>query len=546
MKHSFFNLLPLLILCMLLAACSKQPTPANTPAPTPTQDIYASATPTPVPTPAPTPVPTPTPMPESDQRALIERSRNVWEPDLTYEAWFSAITDLDANGRLEIMLASLQGTGLYTWVNVWEVNENYTGLTLCQDNTGEGEAWPDIIKDTLTYYRDPATGRQTYFCEDYMRDGAAHYWTGLDSFCLENGRIEVKTLAVKDEVYNEQGTSTIRYSDANGNEISESAWSSAEQTAFAGQEKRTLSLSWTQLEKQAQPTPQVSGPVTITKNPTGESLSVGGKTWFIAHATNATSLTWLLTDPKGQSYDIDQAMTANPGLQLEELPDDTLGVSNVPISLDGWSVQARFDGPGGSAVTTPATIHVDNFVTAYGTVLSNYYRAYASGNNTAEYAWDNGISEMIAYSQNAGYALLDLNGDGTPELVIGGIGTDSFSNGMIYDMYTLVDGQPVQLATSRARSRYYLRADGSILNEGSNGAGNSIFVVNRVYGSSLVPVESAMTWFMGEANDGYYHQSDGYNYEPGDYDDYLNEAQFSYLVDSWKESVYTPQLTRIG
>ena len=549
MKHSFFKLTPALLLCvLLLCACSAKPAervPAATPAPvpTPTTDIYAST-----PTPAPTPAPTPTPMPEAEQRALIERSRNIWEPDLEYETWFSAVTDLDANGRLEILLASLQGTGLYTWVDVWEVNENYSGLTLCEDNTGEGEAWPDIIKDTLTYYRDPATGRQTYVCLDYMRDGAAHYWTGLDSFCLENGRIDVKTLATKDEVYNEQGTSTIRYSDANGTEISEDAWNNAERNAFSGQEPGTLSLSWTQLEKQAQatPQPQVSGPVNITKNPTGESLSVGGKTWFIAHADNATSLTWLFTSPQGQSYTVEQAMEENPGLQVQVLPEDTLAVSGVPLSLDGWSVQARFDGPGGSAVTTPATIHVDDFVAAYRPVLSKYYGAYTSGNNTAEYAWDNGISEMIAYSQNAGYALLDLNGDGTPELVVGGLGTNSFSNGMVYDLYTLVDGQPVQLACSQARSRYYLRADGSLLNEGSNGAGNSIFVINRVYGSYLVPVESAMTWFTGEGNDGYYHQTEGYSYEPGEYDEQLDQAQFNYYVATWQESVYVPQLTLIA
>ena len=553
MKYSYLKLIPALLLCCaLLSACgSKTTAPLPTPTPIPT-DIYAST---------PTPAPTPVPMPEADQRALIERSRSVWEPDLEYETWFSAVTDLDHNGRLEILLASLQGSGLYTWVNVWEVNENYSGLTLCEDNTGEGEAWPDIIKDTLTAYHDPATGRYTYYCEDYMRDGAAHYWTGLDSFCLENGRIDVKTLASKDEVYNEQGISTIRYFDANGAEIDEEAFNNTEHSAFAAQTQgtQTLTLDWTQLEK-SQPTPQpmvtaqpqftsqpqVDGPVTITKNPTGESLAVGGRTWFIAHANNATSLTWLLTSPQGQNYTIDQAMAANPGLQLLELPEDTLGVSNVPASFDGWSVQARFDGPGGSAVTSPATIHVDNFVTAYGTVISNYYRAYSGGNNTAEYAWNNNISEMIAYSRNAGYALLDLNGDGTAELVIAGIGTDSFSNGMIYDLYTLVNGEPVQLACSQARSRYYLRADGSVLNEGSNGAGNSIFVINRVYGSSLVPIESVMTWFMGEENDGYYHQTDGYYYEPRDYDEYLNEAQFNYFVGTWKESVYVPQLTQIA
>ena len=451
MKHAFLKLIPMLLLCVLLCACSAKPAETvQMPAPTPTTDIYATT---------PTPAPTPTPMPESDQRALIERSRSVWEPDLEYETWFFAVTDLDANGRLEAVTASLQGTGLYTWVNVWEVNENYTGLTLCQDNTGKGEAWPDIIKDTLTYYRDPASGRQTYVCEDYMRDGAAHYWTGLDSFCLENGRIDVKILASKDEVYNEQGTSTIRYFDANGTETSGEAWNNAERSAFAGQEQRTLSLSWTQLEKQAQPTPQpmvtappqytqpqvtaqpqVGGPVTITKNPTGESLAAGGNAWFIAHADNATSLTWILTSPQGQNFTVEQAMAANPGLQIQVLPEDTLGVSNVPVSVDGWSVQARFDGPGGSAVTAPALIHVDDTVTAYGSVISAYYRAYTSGNTTAEYAFTNGLSEYIASALHAGYALQDINGDGIQELIIAGINDSNYTEIVIFDLYTLENG----------------------------------------------------------------------------------------------------------
>ena len=44
----------------------------------------------------------------------------------------------------------------------------------------------------------------------------------------------------------------------------------------------------------------------------------------------------------------------------------------------------------------------------------------------------------------------------------------------------------------------------------------------------------------------YYHQTDGYYYEPRDYDEYLNEAQFNYFVGTWKESVYVPQLTQIA
>ena len=549
MKHSLLKLLPVLLLCCLaLCACSaKQAAPTPAPSPTPTAvDIYASI---------PTPAPTQAPMSEAEQRALIERSRAVWQPDLSNETWFSAITDLDHNGRLEVLTASLQGTGLFTWVKVWEVNANGTGLNPCPDNTREGEAWPDIIKDTITSYRDSVSGRYTYVCEDMMRDGAAHYWTGLDSFCLENGRIELRTLASKDELYDNQGGSSIRYFNENGTEISMDDYSSMERNSFAGQEQGTLTLSWTQLEAQpthpmvtpqpnAQPQftaqPQANGPVTITKNPTSESLTVGGKAWFIAHADNATSLTWLLTSPQGQSYTVEQAMAANPGLQIQVLPEDTLGVSNVPVSVDGWSVQARFDGPGGSAVTAPAMIYVDDTLTAYGSVISAYYRAYTTGNTTSEYAFNNNLSEFISYAPHVGYALQDINGDGIQELIIAGINDDTYSEIVIFDLYTLENGQPVQLACTRARSRYFLRSDGSILNEGSNGAGNSIFVINHLYGSTLTPVESAMTWYEGSERDGCYHQTDGYNYEPRDYDEYLTEQQFTQLITYWESSVVVP------
>ena len=549
-RSSLLRLLPVLLLCCLaLCACSAKqaaPAPAASPTPTPV-DIYAAT---------PTPVPTPAPMHEADQRALIERSRALWQPDLSYETWFSTVTDLDHNGRLEILTASLQGTGLFTWVNVWEVNESFTGLSRCPDNTREGEAWPDIIKDTITCYRDSVSGRYTYVCEDMMRDGAAHYWTGLDSFCLENGRIELRTLASKDELYDNLGGSSIRYFNENGTEISMDDYSSMERNSFAGQEQGTLTLSWTQMEAQPTPQPmvtpqsnaqpqftaqpQASGPVSITKNPTSESLTVGGKAWFVAHANNATSLTWLLTSPQGQSYTVEQAMAANPGLQIQVLPEDTLGVSNVPVSVNGWSVQARFDGPGGSAVTAPAMIYVDDTLTAYGSVISAYYRAYTTGNTTSEYAFNNNLSEFISYAPHVGYALQDINGDGIQELIIAGINDDTYSESVIFDLYTLENGQPVQLACTRARSRYFLRSDGSILNEGSNGAGNSIFVINRLYGSSLTPIESAMTWYEGSERDGCYHQTDGYNYEPRDYDEYLTEQQFTQLITGWESSVVVP------
>ena len=563
MKKYITSIFSLLLCCALLCACGgKQAETVHLPAPTE------------VPTASPAPTPASPVLPESDQRALIERSRSVWLPEgLEYETWYYAVTDLDRNGRLEVLTASLQGSGLYTYVNCWEVSEQGTALVQCPDNTGEGEAWPDIIKDRLTGYRDPVSGRMTYVCEDVTRDGAAHYLTSKQSFCLDHGQITLHVLATMDEVYTTETVSMKNYYDGSDAPITEQEYNSAEERTFAGQEQGEITLTWTQLEAQPSPPqitaqpqitvppqylqpqvtaapqyaqPQSGGPVTITKNPTSESIAAGGKTWFIAHADNASSHTWLFTSPQGQLYDLRQAMQANPGLQLQELEQDTLAVSNVPVSFDGWSIQARFDGPGGSATTSPAMIYVDDYVTAYGPVLSNYYYAYTNGVADPAFAYERGISEYITYSNHAGYALQDLNGDGTPELIIAGMGDGNNSNGVIYEIDTLVNGQPVQIACSSARDRYLLRTDGTVLNEGSGGAGHSAYVLNSVAEDGLVPAESVFTYFDGQPNDGYYHARDGYRYEPTSYDEYLTEQEFNYFVGAWEDSVYIPQLTMIA
>ena len=549
MKKTRLTLAALLLLCCaLLCACGGKKS-----------ETVSVPTPAPVVTAAPAPTPA---MSDAEQRNLIERCRNIWyKQEPTYDDWFYTITDLDHNGRLEVITASLQGTGLFTYVDCWEIDPGFTGLVVCPDNTREGEAWPDIIEDTLTFYHDPASGRYTYLCEDVMRDGAAHYYTGTDSFCLYNGSFELRTLASKDEVYDAQGSSTVRYYDANGSEIAMNAYLNAAINAFPGQEQGTITLNWTRVEAKPdvnapsifdtpapnyQNAPQAAGPVTVTKNPTGETIAVGGHCWFIAHADNADTLVWQLIAPNGDVYSLGDLMSMYRTLELEALEGDTLAVRGAPVELDGWSVQARFDGPGGTALTTPAVLHVQDYTSAYGGVLANYYRAYTGGGTDAGYAYQNGISEFIGYSSHVGYAIEDLDGDGTAELVIEGMGTEDFSNGVLYDLYTLVNGKPVQIACSSARNRYYLRGDGRILNEGSSGAGHSVYLINSIQDGALVPSESVFTYFDGQPTDGYYYSSTGSTYQPGVYDEAIGEQEFNYYVGLFEDAVYIPQLTMIA
>ena len=73
---------------------------------------------------------------------------------------------------------------------------------------------------------------------------------------------------------------------------------------------------------------------------------------------------------------------------------------------------------------------------------------------------------------DAGYMLRDLNDDGVPELITSIVAA---GGGMIYDLYTYLDGEVVNLASSGERNRYYLCTDNVIANEGSSGAADSVF-----------------------------------------------------------------------
>ena len=47
----------------------------------------------------------------NDQLDLIAANADLWKQDVEFGLWGFTVTDLDHNGRLEIISASVQGTG---------------------------------------------------------------------------------------------------------------------------------------------------------------------------------------------------------------------------------------------------------------------------------------------------------------------------------------------------------------------------------------------------------------------------------------------------
>lgn len=405
-----------------------------------------------------TPTPAPATIDLGQQKAILEENRDLWAFTDPFDSpWYYTFTDLDHNGRLEVIAATTQGSGIYTYAHFYEVLPDGSGIGNCYHENVEIEGpddWPEIILESLPCYYDRANDRYYYACEGITREGVAYQHYSWQALCLKDGVAEWEVLAYKDVYWDEQGTDHVSCQDDSGNPIEWTEYDSAVERRFAGMERSELSMTWAEVE--------------------------------------------------------------------------------IPWTLDAYE---------------EAATQSEDYATAYEPIFEEYRKAYASEVPATQYAWEHGISEIIEYSTGVGYALEDLDNNGIPELIVAGIGTDEFADRMAYGVYTLEGGVPVNLATSSARMRYYLRDDGTILYEGSGGAAYTYIRLYRVNGSSLEEVETVFTNMDGEGTDnprlGYYRQQGYTETLPSDISVRITEEEFYQCWDQWKSNVYVPPLTVI-
>lgn len=203
------------------------------------------------------------PVIQTEQLMVIAANKEVWMPNPEYANDISryAITDLDWNGRYEIIVCNHGGTGQYTYSRFFEVNENLDGLTVCETDFVEGDSEPDLIFETqLNTYID-TNGAYHYAVYDSLKNGAAEYYENYRALTLKDGKITTVPIAYKSTLYEAEN---ISFTDAEGNEISEEDYKSAADRYFAGYQKTVTALGWQEVSELAEAPEEIAAQLKIS------------------------------------------------------------------------------------------------------------------------------------------------------------------------------------------------------------------------------------------------------------------------------------------
>ena len=128
-----------------------------------------------------------------EQLKLLDDTQSRWQQEEPGIVYHYAVTDLDWNGRLEILAMSIQGTGIFTYGKIFEVNEDGTSLLECSLPFAYG-ALPEMICDFVPAAFDPADGTYYYLFRDDLKNGYAEHYQSIQALHLKNGAIYSNSL----------------------------------------------------------------------------------------------------------------------------------------------------------------------------------------------------------------------------------------------------------------------------------------------------------------------------------------------------------------
>lgn len=162
-----------------------------------------------------------------------------------YDTYGYAITDLDRNGRLEIITSHCDGAGMYSYNKYYEVNESLDGINELTTNLKDEDIQTYIMDATVKVFYDAIKNEYHYVFTNVNRNGAAEYNEAKYEVVLKDGKITQKLLASKDIIYKNGGEDIdIIIKNADGEELTDESYERYEYIHFKDYEYSLASIEW--------------------------------------------------------------------------------------------------------------------------------------------------------------------------------------------------------------------------------------------------------------------------------------------------------------
>ena len=354
------------------------------------------------------------------------------------DVWRYAVTDLNHNGCLEVVAASLHAD-YATNVKVWELNAGGTAFQELKVSVPEGESFPDLISDSADTYHDTAGDKWAYIFHDKIMLSDQDVYTVICSVILKDGELSFNQHAIEHaEVVN--GRMNTSYTDNNGFPISADAYNASAVNAFSTSERSNTAFGWFRLEdiseaaelansyavftgekqlEKSTPRPTSTLPsaapapvatakpqaapvnnnsnsrpayLSVTKNPTNENRKQGDTALFVANANAFDSLTWTLVSPNGGEYSVESFQNYF-GSTVSGNYSTTLAINKVRADMNGWGAYCTFYYNGQTARTSTAYLYVKGAGT---NTNANTSSVYGSISGTVYDTWSNVYTIYLA------------------------------------------------------------------------------------------------------------------------------------------------------
>ena len=259
---------------------------------------------------------------------------------------------------------------------------------------------------------------------------------------------------------------------------------------------------------------------------------------YISLAVTACGKKDTLTETQKESSMFQMGTAEESSTDIEAQEYET--VQTEAVSEENSSVA------GDSSEITEANIDSDEY--RYREVLNEYYRAFSEEwdrGKIAEDPWVSfGCSEVQEkpWLEHIGYCFMDMNHDGSNELLIGEIRSNDSDNtcvsGNVISMLKIENNEPTFVVDSWPRSRNYLWENGLIYNEGS-GSGCSNFTVYSIDNSDLHREFQEGIVFLGGENPWYRVPQECYDYMEGCIPLSSDEAES--IVAQYEQKIVWPE-----